>query len=315
MSKRQEPNILVLCPIPADLRNAFTARFPLVEKAEITGWPGKPASGFRVALTTSMHGIDSATMEALPDLKLVLCQGTGLDRIDLATARARGIAVAHTPDELAADVAEAAIALMFAIMRRIAEADRFVRAGRWPKERIAPSTRVSGKTMGIVGLGRIGRSIAQRAEGNGMTVIYAGRKPQLEVSYDFSANIIDLAEQSDVLMLSCPGGEATRHIVNRDVLKALGPNGYLINVARGSVVDEAALIEALQNGTIAGAGLDVFENEPNIDPRFFTLENAVIEPHSSSITHETRQAIMDRLLGDLDAFLAGRQFFDAAKAR
>lgn len=312
MNARQEPQILVLCPIPADLRTAFAARFELIEKAEVADWPAEPA-GFTVALTTSMHGIDRTAMQALPDLRLVLCQGAGLDRIDLAAARERGVAVAHTPDELTEDVAEAAIALMFAIMRRIAEADRFVRAARWPKERIAPSTRVSGKTMGIVGLGRIGRSIALRAEGNGMQVLYTGRQPRPGIKYGFVADVRELAAQSDVLVLSCPGGEATRHLVNRDVLERLGPHGYLINVARGSVVDEPALIEALQTGTIAGAGLDVFENEPNIDPRFFALENAALEPHSSSITHETRRAIVERLLGDLDAFLAGQPFFDAAR--
>ncbi len=309
---QQEPEILVLCPIPADLRSAFASRFPLIEKAQLADRP-PAARRFTVALTTSMHGIDGATMDALPALRLVLCQGAGLDRIDLAAARARGIAVAHTPDELTEDVAEAAIALLFAVMRRIAEADRFVRAGRWPKERIAPSTRVSGKTMGIVGLGRIGRSIARRAEGNGMKVLYTGRKPQAGVSYGFVADLRELAAQSDVLVLSCPGGQATRHLVDREVLERLGPRGYLVNVARGSVVDEAALIDALRNGTIAGAGLDVMENEPNIDPRFFALENVVLEPHSSSITHETRRAIIERLLGDLQAFLAGKPFFDAAQ--
>jgi hydroxypyruvate reductase len=312
MNNNPTPKILVLSPIPPDLRAAFAERCRLVESTEIQGWPKGSAPGFEIALTTSMHGIDRATFESLPDLRLVLCQGAGLDRLDLDEARHRAVAIAHTPDELTEDVAEAAIALMFAVMRRIAEADRFVRAGRWPKERIPPSTRVAGKTAGIVGLGRIGHEIARRAAALEMNVLYFGRRPQPDVAFPYVAKLMEVAQQSDVLILSCPGGEATRNLVNRDVLERLGPRGYLINVARGSVVDEPALLDALRDGTIAGAGLDVFMSEPTIDPRFFALENVVLEPHSSSITHETRRAIIERLLRDLESFLDGRPFFNAA---
>jgi lactate dehydrogenase-like 2-hydroxyacid dehydrogenase len=305
-----KPRILVVTAIPPDLRTAFAEHGDLQDAG--ADWPRTPAPGFPVVLTTSMRGMDAAMLFALPDLKLVLCQGAGVDRLDLAEARRRGIAVCHTPDELTGDVAEAAIALTFAIMRRIAEADRFVRAGRWPKERIAPSTRVAGKTMGIVGLGRIGREIARRAEAIGMNVIYFGRHAQPGVAYRFVPQLLDLAEEAHVLVLSCPGGETTRNLVDGAVLARLGSKGYLINIARGSVVDESALIDALKSGTIAGAGLDVFASEPEIDPRFAALENVVLEPHSSSITHETRKAIVDRLLHDFDAFLNGRPYFDAA---
>lgn len=307
-----KPKILVVTAIPPDLRTAFAARSELHDAAP--DWPRTPAPAFPVALTTSMRGMDGAMLAALPDLKLVLCQGAGIDKLDLAEARKRGVAVAHTPDELTADVAEAAIALMFAVMRRIAEADRFVRAGRWPKERIAPSTRVAGKTMGVVGLGRIGREIARSADALGMKVIYFGRRAKPGVNYRFVPDLLRIADESDVLVLSCPGGEATNKLVGKEVLKRLGPNGYVVNISRGTVVDESALLEALENKTIAGAALDVFASEPNIDPRFFALDHVVLEPHSSSITHETRKAIIDRLLGDLDAFLAGRPFYDAAAA-
>jgi lactate dehydrogenase-like 2-hydroxyacid dehydrogenase len=310
MNANSKPKALVVTALPPDLRAAFAARCELADAA--ADWPRTPAPGFAIALTTSMRGMDAAMLAALPDLKLVLCQGAGIDRLDLAEAHRRGVAVCHTPDELTEDVAEAAIALTFAIMRRVAEADRFVRAGRWPKERIAPSTRVAGKTMGIVGLGRIGREIARRAEALGMTVLYFGRRAQGDVPYRFVPSLHELAEQADVLVLSCPGGEATRNLVDTAVLARLGPKGYLINISRGSVVDEPALIEALTNGTIAGAGLDVFATEPAIDPRFAALENVVLEPHSSSITHETRKAIVDRLLRDLDAFLNGQPYYDAA---
>ena len=192
------------------------------------------------------------------------------------------------------------------------QADRFVRAGRWQKERMAPSRRVAGKHMGIVGLGRIGRRVAQRSEGIGMTVAYFGRRRVPDVAYPFVPSLHDLAAEADVLVLSCPGGEATSGLVDRDVLARLGPEGYLVNVSRGSVVDEPALLEALENRTIAGAALDVFAREPDLDPRFAALDNVVLAPHSASITHETRAAMLGRLLGDIEAFLAGRPFHDAA---
>lgn len=312
MTRNNGPKLFVVTAIPPDLRAALTQRYAVSDRQTMSDWPGIPARGFEVAVTTSMHGMDRATLEALPDLKIVICNGAGLDRIDLAEAGRRKIAVCHTPDELAEDVGDAAIALTYAIMRRVAEADRFVRAGRWPKERIAPSRRVGGKTMGIVGLGRIGSHIAKRAQGIGMKVVYTGRSPRADALYPFVASILDLAEQADVLVLSCPGNEATRNLVNRAVLERLGPNGFLVNIARGSVVDEAALIEALKKKTIAGAALDVFTNEPNIDPEFLALENIVLQPHSTSITHETRAAMIGRLLDDLDAFLHARPFHDAA---
>jgi hydroxypyruvate reductase len=290
--------------------------YGLTDYATLGGGPGKPvpAPGFDIAVTMSVYGIDAAQLAALPDVKLVACNGAGLERIDLAAARARGVAVCHTPDELAEDVADAAIALTYAIMRRVVEADRFVRSGRWSKERMTPSRRLAGKTMGVVGLGRIGRRIAKRAHAIGMKVIYTGPRPYADEPYLYFADVLALAKEADVLVLASPGGEGTRSLVNRAVLVALGPDGYLVNVSRGSVVDEPALLEALESKAIAGAALDVFASEPNIDSRFLGLDNVVLQPHSASITHETRAAILNRLLGDIGAFLAGRPFFDAARA-
>ncbi len=277
-------------------------------------WPGDPLRGVSVAATTSMHGIDAARLDALPDLKIVICNGAGLDRIDLAAARARKVAICNTPDELADDVGEAVIAMTYAIMRRVAEADRFVRAGRWQAERIAASHRVAGKTMGIVGLGRIGRRAATLAQGIGMNVIYTGRKPKADVPYGFEPDLLSLAGSADVLVLTCAATEETRHLVDARVLERLGPDGYLINVSRGFVVDEEALIAALQSGGIAGAALDVFATEPGIDPRFLDMANVVLSPHSASITHETRAAMLARLARDLDGFLTGGPFHDAARS-
>ena len=311
MSER--PKAFVLTTIPPDLRAALAVRCDLMDSSAEPGWPLKPAEGFRVAATTAMAGLDAATMDALPGLQLVISNGAGTDRLDLVGARNRKVAICNTPDELADDVGEAVMALTYGVLRRVAEADRFVRAGRWTKERMAPSTRVFGKTMGIVGLGRIGRRAAMLAHGAGMNVLYHGRRPKADVSYTFVPNLLDLAEQSDVLVLSCPPGKETDKLVGKAVLERLGKDGYLINVSRGSVVDEAALLEALEKRTIAGAGLDVFANEPNIDARFMALDNVVVQPHSTSITHETRTAMIARLMRDLDAFLGGQPFHDAAR--
>jgi hydroxypyruvate reductase len=305
-----QPKLLVVTVVPPDLRAALAARY------ELADLPAQAApalnAGCEIAVTTSMRGFDRLLFDALPDLKLIVCNGAGLDRIDLDEAHRRGVAVCHTPDELAEDVAEAAIALTYAIMRRVAEADRFVRAGRWAKERMAPSRRVAGKTMGIVGLGKIGRRVAASASALGMAVAYSAPRQAQDVPYDYVVDPAALAERADVLVLCCPGGDSTHHLVNRALLERLGPDGYLVNVARGSVVDEQALLDALETGRIAGAALDVFAAEPNLDPRFLSLGNVVLQPHSASITHETRAAMIARLLSDLDAYLAGRPFHDAA---
>jgi len=305
MTDRNRPRLLAVSQIPPDLRAALTERYGLADH------PGGSAPGYDVAVTMSVFGANAALMDTLPDLKLIACNGAGLERIDLIEAKRRGIAVCHTPDELAEDVADGAIALTYAIMRRLVEADRFVRAGRWSRERMAPSRRLAGKTVGIVGLGKIGRIVAQRAGAIGMHILYFGPKAKPNAPYPFVSNMLDLAERSDVLILSCPGGEATRHLVGQDVLERLGPDGYLVNVARGSVVDEAALIAALQERKIAGAALDVFASEPDLDPRFLALDNVVLQPHSASITRETRAAMLARLIGDVAAYAEGRPFHNA----
>jgi lactate dehydrogenase-like 2-hydroxyacid dehydrogenase len=177
---------------------------------------------------------------------------------------------------------------------------------------MAPSLRVAGRRVGIVGLGRIGQAIARRCTALGLPVAYSGPQPKADCPYPFHADVGDLAAVVDILILSCPGGAATRHLVNAAVLARLGAEGTLVNVSRGTVVDEEALIAALSAGTIAGAGLDVYASEPAIDPRFHALDNVVLQPHSASITREARAAMVARITGDIAAFLAGQPFFDAA---
>lgn len=306
MSDQSRERVLVLSPLPADLRAALAERYDLTED--------RTEPGLRIAVTTSMGGADEATMAAIPGLRFIGCNGTGLDRFDLPAAARRGIAVCNTPDELTEDVADLAIGLMYATLRRIAEADRFVRAGKWSGARMPNGVRLSGKACGIVGMGRIGQIVARKAVGIGMSVAWHGPRPKPELSYPYVPDLTELARQSDVLILVMPGNAATQGVVNAAVLAALGPKGYLINVARGSVVDEAALLDALETGGIAGAGLDVFAKEPGLDPRFLALENAVLTPHYAALTNETRAAMIGRILGDIAAFREGRPFRDAATA-
>jgi lactate dehydrogenase-like 2-hydroxyacid dehydrogenase len=304
MPQGGKPEVLVVGKIPADLRQALAAQFELVE-----GWSLREAPqqkpGQRIAITTGMDGFDAALMDRLPDLKLIASQGVGLERIDRAAAKARNIAITHTPNILTEDVADFAIGLLYGVARRIAEADRFVRAGRWGPERIAPSTSLHGKTVGIVGMGRIGSAIARRASGIGMTVAYQGPRQKPDRPYSYVADIGVLAAQADFLILSCPGGPATAGLVTADVLRQLGPAGFLINIARGEVVDEAALLDALETGAIAGAGLDVFATEPGLSPRFLKLDNVVLTPHSASITREVRVKLIACMIEDISAFLNG----------
>jgi lactate dehydrogenase-like 2-hydroxyacid dehydrogenase len=301
-----QETLLLLAPLPKDLHDALAAEYTLVDRADAA------AAQARIAITTGMAGADAATMDALPALKLIASQGVGLDKIDLGAAARRGIAVCHTPDELTEDVADFAIGLMYAAARRIVEADRFVRSGRWAQERMGLGIGLSGKTLGVVGMGKIGRAVARRAAGLGMAVAWTGPNPKPELPWTFVPELAELARAADVLVLVAPGGAATRHMVDAAVLAALGPRGILVNVARGSVVDEAALLAALEGRTIAGAGLDVFASEPNLDPRFLPLENVVLAPHYASLTAETRRGIIGRLLGDIGHFRAGRPFFNAA---
>lgn len=294
-------DILVIGAIPPELRAAFAARYTLVADAPDLWDAGR----FAVAVTTSMTGADAALFDRLPGLRLLACNGAGVERIDMEVARARGIVVRNTPDAVTEDTAEAAVALTFAILRRTAEADRFVRAGRWGAERMSPSRRVGGKRAGIVGLGRVGTSIGRQLGALGLHVAYTGPRAKPDAPFPYVADIGDLAARSDVLILSCPGGEATRHVVDAAVLRRLGPDGVLINVSRGTVVDEAALLAALTEGTIGGAGLDVFAREPALDPRFAVLENTVLQPHYAAVTRETRAEMARVLLDAADRFHLG----------
>jgi hydroxypyruvate reductase len=317
MTAPDKTEILVIATMPQDLLARLAADYTLVHLAELERDAGANApdlSRFRIALTMSVAGADEALMAKMPRLGMIACNGAGLDKIDLAAAARRNIVVCHTPDELTEDVADFAIGLIYAVSRRLVEADRFVRAKRWLTSRMTPSRSLNGKTLGIVGLGKIGSAIARRAAGLGLTVIYNGRRAREGVSYEFEPDLGRLAECADIVVLSCAGGDETRHLIGAAFLDRLGPDGVVVNVSRGSVVDEEALIEALEHGRIAGAALDVFASEPRIDERLLKFENVVVQPHYASLTFETRAAMIARIHREIGAFLQGGTLHDAAKA-
>jgi hydroxypyruvate reductase len=246
-------------------------------------------------------------MDQLPALEIVSIMGVGYDKVDVQSAIARGVPVTHTPDVLNEEVADLALGLMLSVARRIPQADRYVRGNLWAEKGNMPlSRKMSGKRLGIVGLGRIGKAIAARASAFNMGIAYTGRHRQADVAHAYYPSAKELAANVDFLVVITPGGEGTRKMIDREVLEALGPQGYLVNVARGTVVDEAALVEALRDGVIAGAGLDVFENEPQVPQALREMDNVVLTPHMASATRETRQAMADLALANLQAHFAGQ---------
>ena len=250
--------------------------------------------------------VSAELMAQLPALELISIMGVGYDGVDVAAAKARGVTVTHTPNVLNDDVADLAIGLMLCAARQLPAAERYVRSGQWLKGPMPLARKMSGARLGLVGMGRIGQAIAQRAQAFGMQIAYHTRSPKAGVPYAYHADLLSLARDSDFLVLITPGGAGTRHLVNAQVLQALGPKGILVNVARGSVVDEVALIEALEAGVIGGAALDVFEDEPRVPQRLIDLPQVVLVPHIGSATGQTRQAMADLAFGNLREHFAGR---------
>ena len=267
-------------------------------------------SDVRAVLTNGRGGLSGDEMELLPDLEMVCAVGAGHEAIDLDTARRRGIAVANCPGTNASAVADSAMMLLMAATRHLLQADRFVRAGGWQEQWRVDTPTLSGKRLGILGLGTIGGRIAHRAaRGFDMEIGYHNRTAVTGSSYRYFDSLIELATWADFLVCSAPGGAGTRHLVNASVLAALGPKGYLVNIGRGSVVDTAALIDALRANRIAGAGLDVVEGEPNVPPRLPELlqfDNVVVTPHCAGRAPEARAAATALILANLNAHFAGK---------
>jgi lactate dehydrogenase-like 2-hydroxyacid dehydrogenase len=261
-------------------------------------------AGVRVLVTSGSPGVDADTMAALPDLEVIVNNGAGVDLIDLTSAKRRGIGVSNTPDVLSDTVADTAVGLILMTLRRFGAADRYVRAGRWAREGAFPYARdVSGLQVGILGLGRIGSAIATRLLGFDCAIAYHNRHRIEESPFRYADSPVELAESVDVLVIATTGDRNAHKLVDRAVLRALGPEGYLINIARGSVVDEDALVELLAAGELAGAGLDVFAEEPHVPAELFGLDNVVLLPHVGSATARTRRAMALLAIRNLDSYL------------
>lgn len=249
--------------------------------------------------------VNAELMDQLPKLGLISNFGVGYDSIDTNAARARNIRVTNTPNVLNDAMAEITIGLMISLARRLPQADQFVRQGKWLKGNFPLQSELNGKTVGILGLGRIGKEIAVRLQAMKMRVVYHGRRRQPDEPYVYYSNLVDMARDVDWLVVIAPGGKGTEKIVSREVLEALGPEGYLCNMARGTLVDEAALVELLSNGGLAGAALDVFEKEPSVPEALFALDNVVLSPHQGSATQQTRNKMGDLVVANIEAFFAG----------
>ena len=297
----------LLASCEAALAEGYTVH-KLHEQADPKAWLAENGARIRAHAGS---GVQADLMDALPNLEIIASFGVGYDNIDTKTAKARNIRVTNTPNVLNDAVAELTIGLMISLARRIPQGDQFVRQGKWPSAGMGLFSELTGKTVGILGLGRIGKEIATRAQAMKMRVVYNGRKRQPAEPHVFYDNLVDMARDSDWLVIIAPGGKGTDRIVSREVLTALGPKGMLVNVARGTLVDEPAMLELLQNGGLGGAALDVFEKEPQVPQGFFALDNVVLSPHQGSATHQTRDAMGALLVANLDAHFAGEPLISA----
>lgn len=269
------------------------------------GWLAERAPAVRALVTGAQLGVPNVTLGRLPALGIVAINGVGFDRVDLEYARTRAIRVTNTPDVLTADVADLALGLVISMLRDVPAADRYVREGKWLAGPMPLGRKVSGRRFGIIGFGRIGSAIAARLAALG-PVAYCASAPKPEhAQYRFIPDPVQLARESDVLILAAAVTASSRRMVGAQVLDALGPEGYLVNIARGTLIDQAALIAALQERRIAGAALDVYDDEPNVPEALRALPNVVLTPHIGSATHETRAGMARMVLANLDAFFAG----------
>ncbi len=282
---------------------------PLIEnglKAAFDIRPDTDADIRGLAVCFGKQRIDADFVAPFPRLELVSSFGVGYDHIDAAGLAARGIVVTHTPDVLTEEVADLCLGLLIATVRQLPQVDRYLRAGRWLERPYPLTATLRGRTVGILGLGRIGKAIAKRVEACGLAVEYHGRRPQADVPYRYHPTLVGLAAACDVLIVAASGGAETRHLVNREVLEALGPDGIVINIGRGSVIDEQALVNALREKKILSAGLDVFEDEPRVPAELIALDHVVLLPHVGSASVHTRDAMGQLVVDNLVSWFAGR---------
>ena len=302
------PSVLSVAKLSPLLASQLDAAFTVHDRMHQTDPAAFAAAApaIRAIAASGESKVGAELIAQLPKLEIISVMGVGYDGIDVAAAKARGAVVTHTPNVLNDDVADLAIGLMLSAARQLPAADRYVRAGSWPNGPMPLARKMSGARLGLVGMGRIGQAIAHRAAAFGMSIAYTARSARPALPFRYLPSATALAAESDYLVVITPGGAGTLKLINAEVLTALGSKGILVNVARGSVVDEAALIDALERGVIGGAGLDVFESEPNVPERLRALPHVVLAPHIGSATSQTRQAMADLAFGNLQAHFAGR---------
>ena len=302
------PHVLLPAPMLDSVETALSSRFVvhhLRRQADPDAYVAAIGSGVRALAVSGAAGrIDASWFDRLPALEIVANFGVGYDAIDVAEATRRGIVVTNTPGVLNEEVADLTVGLLLATVRRIPQADRFVREGCWSTRSFPLSPTLRGRRVGILGLGAIGRAVARRLEAFDVPISYHGRSRQ-DVRYEYRPSAMALAEACDVLLVLVPGGAATTGLVDEAVLAALGTCGILINVSRGSTVDQTALVAALQRGTIAAAGLDVFADEPHVPPELCAMGNVVLLPHIGSATDQTRDAMGRLVVNNLASWFAG----------
>ncbi|WP_029353431.1 2-hydroxyacid dehydrogenase [Bosea sp. 117] len=310
----ERPELLQTGPmmpmIEAQLANRFVVhRLDAADAEQVLAEAGPRIKAVATGVGSTGGGarrVTGALLEKLPAVEIVANFGVGYDAVDTTAAAGRGVVVTNTPGVLDDDVADLAVALTLATIRQLPQAERYLRAGKWPQGAYPLTATLRDRTIGIVGMGRIGKAIARRLVGFGRPVVYHSRRAAPDVPYRYYADLLEMARETDVLIVIVPGGAETRHMINEEVMAALGPQGMLINVARGSVVDEPALIRALTAGTLGAAGLDVFENEPHVPEALIALDNVVLLPHVASATHLTRRAMGQLVVDNLLAWFDGR---------
>jgi len=300
------PKVAVVVPLPEWDLEPLRQAYDIVDLTAGTGrLDGVELDGVRALVTSGGRGAEAALIDALPDLELIAVYGVGYDKVDLEAAARRNVAVTNTPDVLTADVADMALALTLATVRRIVDGDRFVRSGVWSQKGMPLTGGLASRRVGIVGLGRIGEAIARRFAGFDVEIGYCNRSPKTGVPYQAFADPRALAVWADVLVVAVAGGGDTAGLVDAETIEALGPEGYFVNISRGTTVDEVALLNALETGRLGGAGLDVFLGEPDIDKRFAALPNVVLSPHQGSATLGTRQAMGELMRANVAAHFSG----------
>jgi hydroxypyruvate reductase len=303
-STRDVPVLIIGALLPS-LQEAVETHFDATRFWELPDqdtWLAQNGERIKAIVTSGALGASSEVIAKLPKLEAIFSFGVGYDSIAVDAARDRGIVVTNTPEVLDDCVADTAMALTLDVMRRYSEADRFLRAGQWPKGKFPLASKIGNKKIGIVGLGNIGEAIAKRATAFDMQVLYHNRKPKAGVAYQYYADLDAMITDCDVLVLAVPGGKSTEGLIDAKRLGLLGSKGFLVNIARGSVVDQVALIDALREGRIAGAGLDVYEDEPNVPQALIEMDNVVLLPHLASGTHETRQAMGDLVWSNIQGY-------------